>query len=159
MKNFCFNEGVRVKRTVICTDVEFDSTILENNFFRKPTSSFCLVQQVSPDDTTKYYIFGIKFEDFYVTPVHGYKYGNEIDKKKNYVNVFVYEKTCLFISSQPYFKLFEGILQTILNVKKMNFLQKLSTFSNCFMPDIKNEFLAENCEKVYLPKLDKFSNK
>jgi hypothetical protein len=148
LKNFCFNEGVKVNRTVICTDVEFDTTILENNFFKKPTSSFCLVQQVSPDDVLKYYIFGIKFDDFYVTPVYGLKHENDIDRKKNYVNVFKYEKTCLFISSQPLFKLFEGILQTILNVKKINFLQNLSTFSYCFIPENKNKFLAENRENV-----------
>ncbi len=75
------------------------------------------------------------------------------------MNVFVYEKTCLFISSQPLFKLFEGILQTILNVKKMNFLQNLSNFSNCFIPNVKNQFLSENRENVKKINQDKCANK
>lgn len=58
---------MKVRRHLVETDLAYDSCILENNFFNKPKTSFCLVQQVSPDDVLKYFIMGIKFDDFYIT--------------------------------------------------------------------------------------------
>jgi hypothetical protein len=160
LKNFCFNEGVKVTRQEISTDEEFDLNVLEKNFFSKPKSYFCLVQQVSPEDIQKYFILGIKFEDFYITPClkdnHNFsslepnsiKKLNKIDlHRKNYVNIFTYEKTYLFISYDPLCKLFENIFNSILGVKKLNFLHNMSDFSCIFIKENFNQFNKENTEK------------
>jgi hypothetical protein len=136
---------VKVTRTEIFTDDEYDYTVLEKNFFSKPKSFFCLVQQVSPEDIQKYFVFGMKFEDFYVTPC---KTKAHKDDKKNYVNVFTYEKTYLFISFKPMLKLFQTIFKSILNVKKINFLNNMSDFSCIFVKSKWGQFIEENSEKV-----------
>ena len=182
LKNFCFNEGVKVTRNEISTDTEFDLVVLERNFFSKPKSYFCLVQQISPEDIQKYFIFGIRFEDFYVVPCSGlrnqsrsnshivdksernYKKSssnscslsiiNDTEllslKKTNYVKIFTYEKTYLFISTEPVCELFEQILQSILNIKKLNFLNNFSDFSSIFVSKLREHFTTENSEKVNL---------
>jgi hypothetical protein len=124
--------------------------VLEKNYFSKPKSYFCLVQQVSPEDIQKYFIFGIKFEDFYVTPLKVSK-NNDMDDRpynKNYVNIFSYEKTYLFISYEPLCKLFDQIIQTILNVKKLNYLHNMTDFSCIFIKNKYKQFIDENNEKV-----------
>lgn len=151
LKNFCFNDGVKVVRNEICSNDEFETTILEKNFFSKPKSHFCLVQQISPEDIQKYFIFGIKFDDFYVTQMKVKKSDNECNEKidkRNYVNIFAYEKTYLFISYEPTCKLFEEIFQAILNVKKLNYLLNMSEFSSVFVRSKYKQFMEENSEKV-----------
>jgi hypothetical protein len=120
--------------------------VLEKNFFSKPSSTFCLVQQVTPEDIQKYFIIGIKFEDFYITPVK--IWNDDMNQRKNYINVFTYEKTYLFICQQPLCKLFDSILQSMLNIKKLNFLQNMYHFSYCFIPENKTTFETENNEKI-----------
>jgi hypothetical protein len=137
---------VRVTKTVISSDDEFDISILERNFFSKPSSTFCLVQQVSPEDIQKYFIIGIKFDDFYITPVK--IFDESMNKRKNYINIFTYEKTYLFICQQPLCKLFDTTLQAMLGIKKLNLLQNMSNFGFCFIPENKKEFETENNEKV-----------
>ena len=66
LKNFCFNEGVKVKRFYVSNENEFVSLILERNFFSTIKFSFCLVQQITPDEIQKYFIFGIRFDDLYI---------------------------------------------------------------------------------------------
>lgn len=67
LKNFCFKDGVKVKRITINSEEEFEQRILGINFFSEENlQTFCLVQQISLDDITKYFIFGVKFNDFYV---------------------------------------------------------------------------------------------
>ena len=66
LKNSCFNDGVPVKSHIIKNNHEYDIVLLENNFFAKPKEEFCLIQQVSPDSKEKFYIFCIKFDDFYI---------------------------------------------------------------------------------------------
>jgi hypothetical protein len=139
-----------VTRTEVSSDEEYDMVVLERNFFSKPSSYFCLVQQISPDDIQKYFLLGIKFEDFYVTPCLKGSSNDSLNKidKKNYVNVFTYEKTYLFISNDPLCKLFESIFVSILNVKKLNFLHNMSDFSCIFRKDNYKQFTIENSEKV-----------
>jgi hypothetical protein len=66
LKNFCFNEGVEVKRVYIANEDDYIDYILEKNFFAGRKQAFCLLQQITPDDIIKYFVFGIKFDDFYV---------------------------------------------------------------------------------------------
>jgi hypothetical protein len=47
-------------------DEEFINQIFERNFYSKIKCSFCLLQQVTPDDEKKYFIFGVKFDDLYI---------------------------------------------------------------------------------------------
>ncbi len=68
LKNFCFSEGVKVERLVISSEDEYED-VLEKNIFSKIIRSFCLVQQITPDDVQKYFIFGITFNDFYITVI------------------------------------------------------------------------------------------
>lgn len=147
MKNFCFNEGVKVIRSEILTNDAYDMVVLEKNFFSRPKSHFCLVQQVTPDDVQKYFIFGIKFDDFYITPLKRELNEGE-NAKSNYVNCFIYEKTYLFISFEPLCNLFEQILQSILNIKKLNFLHNMSDFAYVFIKNNYKTFIEENNEKI-----------
>lgn len=66
LKNFCFKDAVKVKRFYVSNDEEFISKVFERNFFANIKLSFCLVQQITPDDEKKYFIFGIKFDDLYI---------------------------------------------------------------------------------------------
>lgn len=116
LKNFCFSDGVKVKKYIINNQEDYEHYILESNFFSKYKLSFCLVQQVTTEDVEKYFVFGIKFDDIYIVDSQGVK------------NIFVYDKTFLFISTNPLFKLFEAIFQHILNIKKLNFFKNLDSF-------------------------------
>ena len=66
VKNFCFKDAVKVKRFYVENDDDFVSQIFERNFFANINSSFCLVQQITPEDEKKYFIFGVKFDDLYI---------------------------------------------------------------------------------------------
>ena len=65
VKNFCFKDAVKVKRFYVENDDDFVSQIFERNFFANINSSFCLVQQITPEDEKKYFIFGVKFDDLF----------------------------------------------------------------------------------------------
>jgi hypothetical protein len=127
---------VKVKRHRITNEDEYEQNILENNFFSKSKLSFCLVQQVTPDDIQKYFIFGIKFDDFYIT------------NAKKGKNIFVYEKTYLFIAYEPLCLLFENIFQYILNIKKLNFFNNLDCYESLENRENLLNFEKENDEIV-----------
>jgi hypothetical protein len=137
----------------VSTEEEYDAAVLEHNFYSKPKSYFCLVQQISPEDIQKYFIFGIKFQDFVVTPINTKKgYDDEVKSdfkinKNNYVNIFKYEKTYLFISYEPLYQLFQKIFENIFQIKKLNFLHNMSEFSCIFIKDCFLHFNKENNEK------------
>lgn len=122
---------------------------MEKNYYSKSNLSFCLVQQISPEDILKYFIFGIKFNDFYIT-VKLIVYLNIKDSKKSksHKNIFIYEKTYLFISNYSLCNLFEEIFTTILKIKKLNFFKNLDNFSNLFNDDLVKVFQNENNETV-----------
>jgi hypothetical protein len=147
LKNFCFNDGVKVYRNEISTNDAYDMVVLEKNLFSHPKSHFCLVQQVSPENIQKYFIFGIKFDDFYIAPIHQSN-KTSVKKAQNTVNIFTYEKTYLFISFEPLCKLFQNILQAVLNIKKLNFLHNMSEFSCIFIKQNYKQFIEENSEKL-----------
>ena len=73
-----------------------------------------------------------------------------IDKENNVVNIFIYEKTYLFISLEPLCNLIEKIYTSILGVKKLNFLFNLTDFSSLFVKENFEHFVTENNEKVKL---------
>jgi hypothetical protein len=137
LKNFCFNEGVKVNKFTINNEDDFEQDIMERNLFSKYNSSFCLVQQIAPDSIMKYFIFGIKFDDVYIV--------NNDGKSKN---IFIYEKTYLIISYEPLCSLFERIFNTILAVKKLNFQNNFEDFE-CLLDSYKvSNFEYENFELV-----------
>jgi hypothetical protein len=57
---------VNVERMTISSFEDYEE-VLEKNLFSKVIRSFCLVQQITPDDIQKYFIFGVTFNDFYLT--------------------------------------------------------------------------------------------
>jgi hypothetical protein len=140
LKNICFNDGVRVNRIDINDEEDWMYKILEKNFFSKNKLSFCLLQQVTPEDIEKYFIFGIKFDDLYIK--------TSKLKNKSGKSVFVYEKTYLFIANEALCKLFEEIFQYILNIKKLNFLRQFEDYESIFQESCLNIFKKENNEKV-----------
>ena len=178
LKNFCFNNGIKVIRKEISTSEEFDTEILERNFYRKPLSTFCLVQQVSPEDIRKYFILGIRIEDFYIKPIHhsnnssNNSNNNKLNNySKNKISLFTYEKIYLFISEFPVYNLLEMIFKSIIHIKKLNFLNNLNDFCYLFIQEKYDEFCKENsekngeqikeilnfCFKIYYPKYSEFS--
>lgn len=66
------------------------------------------------------------------------------------MNVFIYEKTYLFISLDPLCNLIENIFSCILNVKKMNLLHNMTDFNSVFIKENYQNFSNENNEKVNL---------
>lgn len=64
------------------------------------------------------------------------------------VNIFIYEKTYLFISLDPVCNLIEKIFNFLLGVKKMNFLFNMTDFASVFIKENYQTFIAENNEKV-----------
>ena len=77
------------------------------NLFTNYNSTLCLLQQINLDSDERYFIFGIKFDDIFIPDNAEIK-----DNKK--VKFFIIEKTYLFISNEPMFKLFENIVNYIL---------------------------------------------
>jgi hypothetical protein len=152
LKNFCFNEGVKVKKYYISDQKDYEQEILEKNFFSKSILSFCLLQQVTTEDVEKYFIFGIKFDDFYITESKICNRDKTSDKIPSPApttkNIFVYEKTYLFIANEPMCKLFESIFQHMLNIKKLNFYKNLDNYEALFLNENIIAFERENNEKV-----------
>ena len=150
VKNFCFKDAVKVKRFYVENDDDFVSQIFERNFFANINSSFCLVQQITPEDEKKYFIFGVKFDDLYIFVccyINIYYFQNS--KKQNSKNIFVYEKTYLFISTEPLCKLFEKIFNFILNYKKLSFYQNLEDYNSLLEQNKLDAFHTKNIEKVF----------
>ena len=109
------------------------------NLFSNYNSTFCLLQQINLDSDEKYFIFGIKFDDIFIP-------GN-IEIKDNKIKFFIIEKTYLFISKEPMFKLFENIANFILVNKKVVF-QKIIEFKSLLDKKIVDEFNELNKENV-----------
>jgi hypothetical protein len=63
-------------------------------------------------------------------------------------NVFIYEKTYVFISVEPLCKLFEQIITFILNYKKLNFYQQLEEYSSLLNSIRVDNFAMKNSEHV-----------
>lgn len=66
LKNFSYRDGVKVTRYLISSNEQYTQQILERNFFCNKKLSFSLVQQITTDDLSKYFIFGIKCDDLYI---------------------------------------------------------------------------------------------
>ena len=71
-----------------------------------------------------------------------------IQQKQNSKNIFVYEKTYLFISTEPLCKLFEKIFNFILNYKKLSFYQNLEDYNSLLEQNKLDAFHTKNNEKV-----------
>ena len=139
MKNFCFKDAVRVEQIVITNEEEYTEKILMKNLFSNYNSTFCLLQQINLDSDEKYFIYGIKFNDIFIP--------DNVEFKDNNVKFFVIEKTYLFISNEPMFKLFENIVNFILVYKKVIF-QKIIEFNSLLDKKVVSEFNELNKENV-----------
>lgn len=64
------------------------------------------------------------------------------------MNIFIYEKTYLFISLDPVCNLIEKIFGVLLGVKKMNFLFNMTDFASVFIKENYQNFIEENNERV-----------
>lgn len=140
MKTFCFKDAVKIEQYIINNEEDYNEKILERNIFSKYNSTFCLLQQISADNTNQYFIFGIKFDDIYIA------LPEEENEKR--IKIFIYEKTYLFISNETLCTLFKNIFQFILNYKKLNFYQNLSDFDSLMDSSIISNFTEKNNESV-----------
>lgn len=139
LKNFCFKDAVRVEQIIINNEEEYTEKILMRNIFSNYNSTFCLLQQINIESDEKYFIFGIKFDDVFIP--------DNIEIKDNKIKFFIIEKTYLFISNEPMFKLFENIANFILVYKKVIF-QKIIEFKSILNKNIVSEFNELNKENV-----------
>ena len=139
MKNFCFKDAVRVEQLIITNEEEYTEKILMKNIFSNYNSTFCLLQQINLDSDEKYFIYGIKFNDVFIP--------DNVEIKDNKVKFFIIEKTYLFISNEPMFKLFENVVNFILVYKKVIF-QKIIEFKSLLDKKIVSEFNELNKENV-----------
>ena len=139
MKNFCFKDAVRVEQLIITNEEEYTEKILMKNIFSNYNSTFCLLQQINLDSDEKYFIYGIKFNDVFIP--------DNVEVKDNKVKFFIIEKTYLFISNEPVFKLFENVVNFILVYKKVIF-QKIIEFKSLLDKKIVSEFNELNKENV-----------
>ena len=139
MKNFCFKDAVRVEQIIINNEEEYTEKILMKNIFSNYNSTFCLLQQINLESNEKYFIFGVKFDDIFIP--------DNIEIKDNKVKFFIIEKTYLFISNEPMFKLFENIVNFILVHKKVIF-QNIIEFKSLLDKKIVSEFNELNKENV-----------
>jgi hypothetical protein len=139
LKNFCFKDAVRVEQIVITNEEEYTEKILMKNLFSNYNSTFCLLQQINLDSDEKYFIYGIKFNDIFIP--------DNVEFKDNNVKFFVIEKTYLFISNEPMFKLFENVVNFILVYKKVIF-QKIIEFNSLLDKKVVSEFNELNKENV-----------
>ena len=122
-KNFCYKDGVNVIRMELTSESEYAVNILESNFFSKPISTFAFMKP-SLDKAPDKYIYGMKFHDIFI-------FKPKKNVKQNSINVFQYEKCYLFISNEPYFQTLEIMCKEFLNIKKLNYLNNLTSFT-CF---------------------------
>ena len=139
MKNFCFKDAVRVEQIIINNEEEYTEKILMKNIFSNYNSTFCLLQQINLESNEKYFIFGVKFDDIFIP--------DNIEIKDNKVKFFIIEKTYLFISNEPMFKLFENIVNFILVHKKVIF-QNIIEFNSLLDKKNVGEFNDLNKENV-----------
>ena len=139
MKNFCFKDAVRVEQIIINNEEEYTEKILMKNIFSNYNSTFCLLQQINLESNEKYFIFGVKFDDIFIP--------DNIEIKDNKVKFFIIEKTYLFISNEPMFKLFENIVNFILVHKKVIF-QNIIEFNSLLDKKNVSEFNELNKENV-----------
>jgi len=139
LKNFCFKDAVRVEQIIINNEEEYTEKILMKNIFSNYNSTFCLLQQINLESNEKYFIFGVKFDDIFIP--------DNIEIKDNKVKFFIIEKTYLFISNEPMFKLFENIVSFILVHKKVIF-QNIIEFKSLLDKKIVSEFNELNKENV-----------
>ena len=139
LKNFCFKDAVRVEQIIINNEEEYTEKILIKNIFSNYNSTFCLLQQINLESNEKYFIFGVKFDDIFIP--------DNIEIKDNKVKFFIIEKTYLFISNEPMFKLFENIVNFILVHKKVIF-QNIIEFNSLLDKKIVSEFNDLNKENV-----------
>ena len=139
MKNFCFKDAVRVEQIIINNEEEYTEKILMKNIFSNYNSTFCLLQQINLESNEKYFIFGVKFDDVFIP--------DNIEIKDNKVKFFIIEKTYLFISNEPMFKLFENIVNFILVHKKVIF-QNIIEFNSLLDQKIVSSFNELNKENV-----------
>ena len=139
MKNFCFKDAVRVEQLIITNEEEYTEKILMKNIFSNYNSTFCLLQQINLDSDEKYFIYGIKFNDAFIP--------DNVEVKDNKVKFFIIEKTYLFISNEPMFKLFENVVNFILVYKKVIF-QKIIEFNSLLDKKVVSEFNELNKENV-----------
>ena len=139
LKNFCFKDAVRVEQIIINNEEEYTEKILMKNIFSNYNSTFCLLQQINLESNEKYFIFGVKFDDIFIP--------DNIEIKDNKVKFFIIEKTYLFISNEPMFKLFENIVNFILVHKKVIF-QNIIEFNSLLDKKIVSEFNDLNKENV-----------
>ena len=139
MKNFCFKDAVRVEQIIINNEEEYTEKILMKNIFSNYNSTFCLLQQINLESNEKYFIFGVKFDDVFIP--------DNIEIKDNKVKFFIIEKTYLFISNEPMFKLFENIVNFILVHKKLIF-QNIIEFNSLLDQKIVSSFNELNKENV-----------
>lgn len=139
LKNFCFKDAVRVEQIIINNEEEYTEKILMRNIFSNYNSTFCLLQQINLESNEKYFIFGVKFDDIFIP--------DNIEIKDNKVKFFIIEKTYLFISNEPMFKLFENIVNFILVHKKVIF-QNIIEFNSLLDKKNVGEFNELNKENV-----------
>ena len=139
LKNFCFKDAVRVEQIIINNEEEYTEKILMKNIFSNYNSTFCLLQQINLESNEKYFIFGVKFDDIFIP--------DNIEIKDNKVKFFIIEKTYLFISNEPMFKLFENIVNFILVHKKVIF-QNIIEFNSLLDKKIVTKFNELNKENV-----------
>ncbi len=139
LKNFCFKDAVRVEQIIINNEEEYTEKILMRNIFSNYNSTFCLLQQINLESNEKYFIFGVKFDDIFIP--------DNIEIKDNKVKFFIIEKTYLFISNEPMFKLFENIVNFILVHKKVIF-QNIIEFNSLLDKKIVSQFNELNKENV-----------
>lgn len=139
LKNFCFKDAVRVEQIIINNEEEYTEKILMKNIFSNYNSTFCLLQQINLESNEKYFIFGVKFDDIFIP--------DNIEIKDNKVKFFIIEKTYLFISNEPMFKLFENIVNFILVHKKVIF-QNIIEFNSLLDKKNVGEFNELNKENV-----------
>ena len=140
LKTFCFKDAVKIEQYIINNEEEYEEKILERNLFSNYNSTFCLLQQITPDNALQYFIFGIKFDDIYISIPE--------DENSTKIKLFLYEKTYLFISNETLCTLFDNIFRFIITYKKLNFYQNLSDFNCLLRDDIISNFNKKNQENV-----------
>ena len=141
LKNFCFKDAVKVEQYIINNKEDFDDLILERNLFSNFNSTFCLLQQITIDNDQKYFIFGIKFNDIYISIP-------EEENLEENNKVFIYEKTYLLISNEPLCKLFEKIFYFIIHYKKLIFCNNLLDYNSLTNHKTISKFNSLNEESV-----------
>ena len=140
LKTFCFKDAVKVEQYIINNEVDYNEKILERNIFSNYNSTFCLLQQITADNTQQYFIFGIKFDDIFIPLPE--------EENENKIKIFIYDKTYLFISNETLCTLFKNIFHFILNYKKLNFHKNLIEFESLNNCEIISNFNKKNEESV-----------